>query len=148
MNRIDEDIAHADRELADFVYNCQELIRLYDQIREIDIQLNNYGISSPKIMSLEEAKYQKGTKIYSDVPLLELIAKQDDLVREYVFLTESCSRVKKKLIRMDLNSNDLMILYYRYERHMICEHIANVLGYSRTGIQYRLDVIRELYNKV
>ena len=141
MRREDEELMHADRELMDFPYYCQRLVRIYDDLIDINARINNFGVSSPKLMSIEEAKYQKGTKIYSDVPMLELFAEEDKLKAEFEWLRETCSRTRRKLISMYLDDEELSILYYRYERRMTFEQIAFRLNYSDHGIRWKLDKI-------
>ena len=141
MRREDEELMHADRELMDFPYYCQRLVRIYDDLVDINARINNFGVSSPKLMSIEEAKYQKGTKIYSDVPMLELFAEEERLKEEYIWLQSTCSRTRRKLSAMYLDDEELAILYYRYERRMTFEQIAYRLNYSDHGIRWKLDKI-------
>jgi hypothetical protein len=74
MRRDDESLTEANIDLEYFIRGCRKLARIYEDLIELNVRINNYGVSSPKIMTIEEAKYQKGTKIYTDVPLLELFA--------------------------------------------------------------------------
>lgn len=132
---------HADRELMDFPYYCQKLVRIYDALKDINARINTFGVSSPKLMTIEEAKYQKGTRIYSDVPLLELFAEEDRLKEEYEWLRQVCSRTRRKLSAMFLDTEELTILHYRYECRMTFEQIAYRMNYSDHGIRWKLDKI-------
>ena len=124
MRREDEELMHADRELMDFPYYCQRLVRVYDELVDINVRINTFGVSSPKLMTIEEAKYQKGTRIYSDVPMLELFAEEERLKDDLKWLQSTCSRTRRKLSALYLDDEELAILYYRYERRMTFEQIA------------------------
>lgn len=141
MYRDDEDIELANCELMTFVFYIRSISRLEQDLHDIDLQLNTFGVSSPKIMSLEEAKYQKGTRIYSDAPLLQIFSEQaeiEDKIRSY---KDFISRVCRKLVALKLNEHQLDLLYYRYERGMTYDQIADKLGYSRQAIQWQMDFI-------
>ena len=141
MRREDEELMHADRELMDFPYYCQRLVRVYDELVDINVRINTFGVSSPKLMTIEEAKYQKGTRIYSDVPMLELFAEEERLKDDLKWLQSTCSRTRRKLSALYLDDEELAILYYRYERRMTFEQIAYRLNYSAHGIRWKLDKI-------
>lgn len=141
MRREDEELMHADRELMDFPYYCQRLVRVYDELVDINVRINTFGVSSPKLMTIEEAKYQKGTRIYSDVPMLELFAEEERLKDDLKWLQSTCSRTRRKLSALYLDDEELAILYYRYERRMTFEQIAYRLNYSDHGIRWKLDKI-------
>lgn len=141
MLRQDEDIAHADRVLRDFMYYLRRREWLEEKLYELEVQLSTFGVSSPGIMSLEEAKYQRGTRIYSDTNLLEIFAKQDDLEREIQECSTHISRVCKRLAELDLNDHQIRLLYYRYEKNLTYELIADRMNYSRQAIQWQMDYI-------
>ena len=142
MRREDEAIMQADRELASFPYYCQKLLRAYDDLVDVEKRIDVFGVSSPRIMSTEEAKYQKGTQIYSDLPMLELFTKADELKEEIRLLRGICTRTRRKLIGLDLDDEELTILYYRYERNMTYEQIAYRMNYSINGVRWKPDKIR------
>ena len=141
MLRQDEDIAHADRVLRDFMYYLRKREWLEEKLYELEIQLRTFGVSSPGIMSLEEAKYQRGTRIYSDTNLLEIFAKQDDIEREIQECSAHISRVCKRLSELDLNDHQIRLLYFRYEKNLTYELIADRMNYSRQAIQWQMDYI-------
>ncbi len=146
MRRDDESLTEANIDLEYFIRGCRKLARIYEDLIELNVRINNYGVSSPKIMTIEEAKYQKGTKIYTDVPLLELFAEEDALKREYKVTSAMCSLIKVKLASLQLSDSDLKLLYYRYERNFTYEQIAERMHYSRQTVQWHLDLILKLYS--
>lgn len=148
MRRDDESLTEANIDLEYFIRGCRKLARIYEDLIELNVRINNYGVSSPKIMTIEEAKYQKGTKIYTDVPLLELFADEDELRREYAAVSAVCSRIKHKLSKMQLSDADLRLLYYRYEKRYTYEQIAERLCYTKQAVQWHLDVILKLYSSM
>ena len=148
MRREDESLMDANIELEWFIRSCRRLVRLYDDLVDMNARINTYGVSSPKIMTIDEAKYQKGTRIYSDVPLLELFAEEDALKREYKVTSAVCSLIKVKLASLQLSDSDLKILYYRYEKRYTYEQIAERLCYTKQAVQWHLDVILKLYSSM
>ena len=75
-----EDLQVIDRELRNHYEYKKQLEEVNERIAEIDAQLTSIG--SPRIMSPDEAKYQKGTRIYSDINMLELFQEQDQLIEQ------------------------------------------------------------------
>lgn len=141
MYRDDEDIELANCELMTFVFYIRSIGRLEQDLHDIGLQLNTFGVSSPRIVSLEEAKYQKGTRIYSDAPLLQIFSEQAEMEEKIRSYKQFISRVCRKLGELKLNEHQLDLLYYRYEKAMTYDQIADRLGYSRQAIQWQLDLI-------
>ena len=88
-----------DRELGNHYEYKKQLEMVNERIAEIDAQLTSIG--SPRIVSPEEAKYQKGTRIYSDINMLELFQEQDQLIKQKQDLLYLISRVQVKLNKLD-----------------------------------------------
>ena len=134
-----DDIQNAERELRSFIYYCHKLVWLYERIRALDIELSSFGISSPKIKSKEEAKYQAGTRIYSDMPLLDLISEQDDYKSEYYDLNRRCLKVQKVLVT--LSDEEVQLLYLRIERGYTLRQLAKLNFTNRMTISRTLNNI-------
>ncbi|WP_458457523.1 sigma factor-like helix-turn-helix DNA-binding protein [Pseudobutyrivibrio sp.] len=134
-----DDIQNAERELRSFIYYCQKLVWLYERIRALDIELSSFGISSPKIKSKEEAQYQAGTKIYSDIPLLDLISEQDEYKSEYYDLNRRCLKVQKVLVT--LTDEEVELLYLRIERGHTYRQMARMLYLSKNTVSRRMNSI-------
>ncbi len=144
----DEDIKHADRELADFIWKCNRLVTTWYELKEINARIEVFGVSSPKIRSKEEAKYQRGTQIYSDVPLLELFEEEAELTSEYKKLSDDCNYVRKKLQRMLLTDMEIELLTLRYEHRLTFYQISSRLNYSYTSVYEKLTSLLEIYSMI
>ena len=121
-----EDLQVIDRELRNHYEYKKQLETVNERIAEIDTQLTSIG--SPKIMSPEEAKYQKGTRIYSDINMLELFQEQDQLIKQKQDLLYLISRVQVKLNKLDEEDIKLLEQRYKYKktlREMAAEMCSN-----------------------
>ena len=121
-----EDIQVVDRELRNHYEYKKQLETVNERIAEIDAQLTSIG--SPKIMSPEEAKYQKGTRIYSDINMLELFQEQDQLIKQKQELLYLINRVQVKLNKLDEVDMQLIEQRYKYKktlREMAAEMCSN-----------------------
>ena len=145
LRREDEEIIQAERELGEFVYYTSKITWMEEQLKELDAKLESYGVSSPKILSLEEAKYQKGTRLYSDANLLQIFSEQDEIEREIVFCRTVISRVCRKLVAMNLDEYQTDLLYYRFEKKLTYEQIANITGYSRQAVQWQMELLLKIF---
>ena len=121
-----EDLQVIDRELRNHYEYRRQLETVNERIAEIDAQLTSIG--SPRIMSPDEAKYQKGTRIYSDVNMLELFQEQDQLIKQKQDLLYLISRVQAKLNKLDEEDIKLLEQRYKYKktlREMAAEMCSN-----------------------
>ena len=121
-----EDLQVIDRELRNHYEYKKQLETVNERIAEIDAQLTSIG--SPRIMSPDEAKYQKGTKIYSDINMLELFQEQDQLIKQKQDLLYLISRVQVKLNKLDEVDMQLIEQRYKYKktlREMAAEMCSN-----------------------
>lgn len=109
-----EDLQVTDRELRNHYEYKKQLEMVNERIAEIDAQLTSIG--SPRIMSTDEAKYQKGTKIYSDINMLELFQEQDQLIKQKQDLLYLISRVQVKLNKLDKVDMQLIEQRYKYKK--------------------------------
>ena len=107
------------------------------RIAEIDAQLTSIG--SPRIMSEDEAKYQKGTKIYSNLNMLDLFQEQDDLMREKQDLIYLISRVQVKLNL--LNDEEIGLIEKRYRNKKTLRELAIELCSNKDTIYYQIEKI-------
>lgn len=109
-----EDLQVIDRELRNHYEYKKQLEMVNERIAEIDAQLTSIG--SPRIVSPEEAKYQKGTRIYSDINMLELFQEQDQLIKQKQDLLYLISRVQVKLNKLDEEDMQLIEQRYKYKK--------------------------------
>nr|DAX89156.1 MAG TPA: Protein of unknown function (DUF1492) [Caudoviricetes sp.] len=132
-----EDIQVVDRELRNHYEYKKQLETVNERIAEIDAQLTSIG--SPKIMSPEEAKYQKGTRIYSDINMLELFQEQDQLIKQKQDLLYLISRVQVKLNKLD--EEDMQLLEQRYKYKKTLREMAQNMYNGKSTMSRRLDEV-------
>lgn len=132
-----EDIQIIDRELRNHYEYRRQLEDVNYRIAEIDAQLTSIG--SPKIMSTDEAKYQKGTKIYSNLNMLDLFQEQDELMKQKQDLLYLISRVQVKLNK--LNDEELKFIEQRYKYKKTLRELAQNMYNGKSTISRRLDEV-------
>ena len=132
-----EDIQIIDRELKNHYMYKRKLEEVSYRIAEIDAQLTSIG--SPRIMSPDEAKYQKGTKIYSDINMLELFQEQDQLIKQKQDLLYLISRVQVKLNKLDEEETQLLEQRYKYKKTL--RELAQNMYNGKSTMSRRLDDI-------
>ena len=141
MHMIDElyreDIQVVDRELRNHYEYKKQLDTVNERIAEIDAQLTSIG--SPRIMSPEEAKYQKGTRIYSDVNMLELFQKQDQLIKQKQDLLYLISRVQVKLNK--LSDEELKLIEQRYKNKKTLRELAAEMCSNKDTINAKINMV-------
>ena len=137
-----EDLQVIDRELRNHYEYKKQLEMVNERIAEIDAQLTSIG--SPRIVSPEEAKYQKGTKIYSDINMLELFQEQDQLIKQKQDLLYLISRVQVKLNKLD--EEDIQLLEQRYKYKKTLRELAQNTYNGKSTMSRKLDDILLKWN--
>lgn len=132
-----EDLQVIDRELRNHYEYKKQLEMVNERIAEIDAQLTSIG--SPRIMSPDEAKYQKGTRIYSDINMLDLFQEQDELMKQKPELLYLISRVQVKLNKLD--EEDMQLLEQRYKYKKTLREMAVVMCSNKDTIKNKIDQI-------
>ena len=132
-----EDIQVVDRELRNHYEYKKQLETVNERIAEIDAQLTSIG--SPKIMSPEEAKYQKGTRIYSDINMLELFQEQDQLIKQKQDLLYLISRIQVNLNKLD--EEDMKLIEQRYKYKKTLRELAQNMYNGKSTMSRRLDEV-------
>lgn len=132
-----EDLQVIDRELRNHYEYKKQLEMVNERIAEIDAQLTSIG--SPMIMSPEEAKYQKGTRIYSDINMLELFQEQDQLIKQKQDLLYLISRVQVKLNKLD--EEDMKLIEQRYKYKKTLRELAQNTYNGKSTMSRKLDDI-------
>ena len=132
-----EDLQVIDRELRNHYEYRRQLEDVNYRIAEIDAQLTSIG--SPKIMSTDEAKYQKGTRIYSDINMLELFQEQDQLINQKQDLLYLISRVQVKLNKLD--EEDMQLIEQRYKYKKTLRELAQNTYNGKSTMSRKLDEI-------
>lgn len=132
-----EDLQVIDRELRNHYEYRRQLEDVNERIAEIDAQLTSIG--SPRIMSPDEAKYQKGTRIYSDINMLELFQEQDQLIKQKQDLLYLISRVQVKLNKLD--EVDMQLIEQRYKYKKTLRELAQNTYNGKSTMSRKLDEI-------
>lgn len=132
-----EDLQVIDRELRNHYEYRRQLEDVNYRIAEIDAQLTSIG--SPKIMSTDEAKYQKGTRIYSDINMLELFQEQDQLIKQKQDLLYLIGRVQVKLNKLD--AEELKLIEQRYKHKKTLRELAQNMYNGKSTMSRRLDEV-------
>lgn len=132
-----EDLQVIDRELRNHYEYKKQLETVNERIAEIDAQLTSIG--SPRIVSPEEAKYQKGTRIYSDINMLELFQEQDQLIKQKQDLLYLISRVQVKLNKLD--EEEMQLIEQRYKLKKTLRELAQNMYNGKSTMSRRLDDI-------
>lgn len=130
-----EDLQVIDRELRNHYEYKKQLEAVNERIAEIDAQLISIG--SPRIVSPEEARYQKGTRIYSDINMLELFQEQDQLIKQKQDLLYLISRVQVKLNKLD--EEDMQLLEQRYKYKKTLRELAQNTYNGKSTMSRKLD---------
>lgn len=132
-----EDLQVIDRELRNHYEYRRQLEDVNERIAEIDAQLTSIG--SPRIVSPEEAKYQKGTRIYSDINMLELFQEQDLLIKQKQDLLYLISRVQVKLNKLD--EEDMQLLEQRYKYKKTLRELAIEMCSNKDTLRMKIEEI-------
>jgi len=132
-----EDLQVIDRELRNHYEYKKQLEEVNERIAEIDAQLTSIG--SPRIMSQEEAKYQKGTRIYSDINMLELFQEQDQLIKQKQDLLYLISRVQVKLNK--LSDEELKLIEQRYKYKKTLRELAVEMCSNKDSVNKHIELV-------
>lgn len=132
-----EDLQVIDRELRNHYEYKKQLEEVNERIAEIDVQLTSIG--SPRIMSPDEAKYQKGTKIYSNLNMLDLFQEQDELMKQKQDLLYLISRVQARLNKLD--EEDMQLIEQRYKYKKTLRELAVVMCSNKDTINAKINMV-------
>lgn len=132
-----EDLQVIDRELRNHYEYRRQLEDVNYRIAEIDAQLTSIG--GPRIMSTDEAKYQKGTRIYSDINMLDLFQEQDELMKQKQDLLYLISRVQVRLNKLD--EADTLLIEQRYKYKKTLRELALEMCGNKDTIQMQIITI-------
>lgn len=139
-----EDLQVIDRELRNHYEYRRQLEDVNYRIAEIDAQLTSIG--SPKIMSTDEAKYQKGTRIYSDINMLELFQEQDQLIKQKQDLLYLISRVQVKLNKLD--EEDMQLIEQRYKYKKTLRELAAEMCSNKDSVNKQIELVLSRFSRI
>jgi hypothetical protein len=132
-----EKIKYIDGKLKGIKFSANRAVEIWDRLQEISIELKG-TVRSPAIRSEEEAKYQRGTRIYKS-NIIELMNEEEMLSRQYDMYETELNDIQRFLEK--LTDNEIVLLYERYECGRSFETIGYILGYDNAYIQRQLKKI-------
>ena len=139
-----EDLQVIDRELRNHYEYKKQLEMVNERIAEIDAQLTSIG--SPRIMSPDEAKYQKGTKIYSNLNMLDLFQEQDELMKQKQDLLYLISRVQVKLNKLD--EEDMQLIEQRYKCKKTLRELAAEMCSNKDSVNKQIELVLSRFSRI
>lgn len=149
MYENDEQLNMVDTELRLYVQYLHDLIRLNEQMADVSALINlgdTYGVSSPRIKSTEEAKYQTSPKVYTeDAALTRMVEKELKIESLAALRIETamkrifCLRIQERICAASLNDQERQIMYLRYFRKMSLRDIAVTMWSNKDNIAKKLS---------
>lgn len=130
-------IKYIDGKLKGIKFSANRVVDIWDRLQEINNELNG-GVKSPTIRSEDEAKYQRGTRIYR-CNIVELMNEEEILIKQYQMYETELNDIQNFLKK--LSTNEIELLYERYECGRSFETIGYILGYDNAYIQRQLKKI-------
>lgn len=137
----DDKIKYIDGKLKGISFSTNRLVEIWDRLQEINRELNG-AVRSPSIRSEEEAKYQRGTRIYR-CSIIELMNEEDILSKQYKMYETELNDIQRFLEK--LTDNEIELLYERYECGRSFETIGYILGYDHSVVQRKIKNILRKY---
>lgn len=139
-----EDLQVIDRELRNHYEYKKQLETVNERIAEIDAHLTSIG--SPRIMSPDEAKYQKGTKIYSNLNMLDLFQEQDELMKKKPELLYLIGRVQVKLNKLD--EEDMQLIEQRYKYKKTLRELAVEMCSNKDSVNKQIELVLSRFSRM
>lgn len=149
MYENDEQLNMVDTELRLYVQYLHDLIRLTEQMADVSALINlgdTYGVSSPRIKSTEEAKYQTSPKVYTeDAALTRMVEKELKIESLAALRIETamkrifCLRIQERICAADLSPKEMKILYLRYFQGLSLRVIAKMMWSNKDNIAKKLS---------
>lgn len=133
----DEKLKYIDGKLKGIKYSANRLVDIWDRLQEIARELNG-AVRSPSIRSEEEAKYQRGTRIYK-CNIIELMNEEESLSKQYKMYETELSDIQNFLTK--LSDKEIELLYERFECGRSFETIGYILGYDHSVVQRKIKNI-------
>lgn len=131
-------IEYADSVFRSVKYHCNQIQRYGEQLDMIAIQLSG-TVRSPRIVSREEAKYQRGTVIYHN-NIAELITDEQETAQLYR-ASENVLYEVAAFLRDYCTEQEVNVICMYYDLRMPLWLIGEKLNYSK-------DSVRRIRNKV
>lgn len=132
FNTDDDMIDYADGVFRSTKFHCNKILRYGEQLDLIAVMLDGH-VKSPKIMSLEEAKYQRGTVIYHN-NIAELITDEQETAQLYR-ASEAVLYELAAFLRDNCDSQETEVICLYYDLRWSLERIGRRINYSREAVR-------------
>lgn len=133
----DDKLKYIDGKLKGIKYSANRVVDIWDRLQEIARELNG-SVRSPSIRSEEEAKYQRGTRIYK-CNIIELMNEEEMLSKQYKMYETELSDIQNFLTK--LSDKEIELLYERFECGRSFETIGYIHGYDHSVVQRKIKNI-------
>lgn len=127
-------IKYIDGKLKGIRFSANRAVEIWDRLQEISIELKG-TVRSPSIRSEEEAKYQRGTRIYKS-NIVELMNEEEMLLKQYEMYDTELNDIQKFLQK--LSDSEIELLYERYECGRTFKTIGELVGYDMAAVQRKI----------
>ena len=129
-----------DGELKAFQWHAVALQEDWHQMEALDAYMGTYGVSTPAIKSIEEAKYGSQHYTGSNSNWVEKMEEYDAVKEDYYKHEKAIYETAKKLAK--LSENELEILHEKYELRKTAQEMGDERFISRDTMLRRLALIR------
>ena len=141
----DIEIEYADSVFRSVRYHCYKILRYGEQLDMIAVQLSGM-IKSPRIRSLEEAKYQRGTVIYHN-NIAELITDEQETAQLYR-ASENVLYELGAFLRDYCSPEEIDVICMYYDLRMPMWLIGEKMHYSKEAVRQKRNKVLAMYAKV
>ena len=140
---MDYELETIDSELKLYARYMYELVSLSDRMNDLQMMLSSssYGVSSPRIKSIQEAKYKQSPKVYMEDAALNWIEDMDHIRKELKVLRMEyslkrifCLKMMEKICAADLDPEEIQILWLRYFKGMSLRGIAEEMWSNKDRV--------------
>lgn len=147
---MDYELETIDSELKLYARYMYELVSLSDRMNDLQMMLSSssYGVSSPWIKSIQEAKYKQSPKVYMEDAALNWIEDMDHIRKELKVLRMEyslkrifCLKMMEKICAADLDPEEIQILWLRYFKGMSLRGIAGEMWTNKDRIMIKIKNI-------
>ncbi len=129
-------------DLKQFKDNVFNLMDLEDKLAVVAMKLDGETVHSVRIKSLEEAKYQSGSRIYQN-NITDLMLQEEQLIKKRDYYLYRVKKVETFL--QSLKDEQLQLIEYRYWHGYSIRAIEELIPYSKSKIGRDIDKMIETF---
>ena len=145
-------------ELRLYAQYMKELPALYEKMADLYTRLASIptsNVSSPRIKSVEEAKYQTSPKVHMEDAAIRLYERKEELLKdleviriEYTMKRVFCTKIQEKLCAASLDPEQCRLLYYRFFMNMSLREIAEKMWRNKDSIRIKLIAVYDSLRQI